>query len=127
MMNPNNTSDKDINDVKNAAANYVEALRTGNIDRLADIYNKDCVTYGTVDGKLVGGIGSNPTVDFIKTHGAAPEIVAVIDILDITPSTAIVRVATEKDAVGSTCNDYLTFIKIEGNWSVIAKVFHQFD
>jgi len=49
------TPDNDYNEVINAAAKCVEAVRTGNIDMLADIFHKDCVTYGTVDGKLVGG------------------------------------------------------------------------
>lgn len=45
----------------------------------------------------------------------------------ITPSTAVVRVDMENDAIGADYNDYLTLIKIEGVWKVIAKVYHQFD
>ena len=125
-MNQRTVSAEECNNVSNLAAKYAEALRTGNIDVLADIFHKDSVTYGTVEGKLMGG-ASNPTIDFIKNYGKSPDIVYHIDVLDITPSTAIVRIASEKDAVGSDCNDYLSFIKIDGNWKVIAKVFHQFD
>jgi len=125
-MNQKTTPDNN-NEVINAATRCVEAVRTGNIDMLADIFHKDCVTYGTVDGKLMGGSGGNPTADFIKNYGPSPEMVSRIDVLDITPTTAIVRIANEKDAVDSKCNDYLSFIKIDNSWTVIAKVFHQFN
>lgn len=84
------------------------------------------MTYGTVDGKILGG-ATNPTVDFISNYGKSPDIVSHMDVLDITPTTAFVRVVMEKDVVGSDCNDYLPFIKIDTGWTVIAKVFHEFD
>lgn len=124
-MNQRIVSANEYNDVTEAATKYVEALRTGNVDMLSDIFHKDCVTYGTVNGELMGG-ASNPTVDFIKSYGKSPEIIFHIDVLDITPTTAIVRIVLEKDAVGSDCNDYLSFIKLDKRWTVISKTFHQF-
>ena len=125
-MKQRTVSANDYNDVTNVAAKYVEALRIGSVDMLADIFHEDSVTYGTVEGRLLGGSG-NPTADFIKNYGKSPEIVSHIDVLDITPSTAIVRIVSENDAVGADCNDYLMLIKLDGGWTVIAKVFHQFD
>lgn len=124
-MNQKMVSADDYKDVTKVAARYVEALRIGSIDMLAGIFHKDAVTYGTVHGELVGGTG-NPAMDFIKTNGKSPEIVSHIDVLDITPSTAVVRLVMEKDAVGSDCNENLMLIKCNGGWTVIAKVFHQF-
>lgn len=125
-MNQRTVSANEYNEVANIAAKYIEALRIGNVDMLADIFHKDCVTYGTVNGQFMGG-ASNPTADFINNYGKSPDIVSHIDILDITPTTAVVRVVMAKDAVDSDCNDYLTFLKLDGSWKVIAKVFHQFD
>ena len=125
-MNQRTAPVNEYNDVMNAAANYVEALRIGSVEMLADIFHKDSVTYGTANGRLMGGSG-NPTVDFIRNNGKSSELVSHIDVLDITPTTAIVRIVTEKDAVGSDCTEYLTFIKLDTGWTVIAKVFHQFD
>ncbi len=116
----------DYEEVQNVAARYVEALRAGDIDMLANIFNKSAVTYGTVDDTLVGGSG-NPTVDFIKQNGKSPEIESHIDVLDITPTTAVVRIVLEKDAIGSDCNENLLLLKLDTTWTVIAKVFHQFD
>ena len=105
---------------------YLEAIRIGNTEMLADLFQENAVTFGTVDGMLVGGTG-NPAVDFIKKHGASPELDSHIDVLDMTSTTAIVRVVTEKDAIGSKCAEFLTLIKVDGNWTIIAKAFHQFN
>ncbi len=126
-MNQRMVSTDEYREVAEVAARYIEALRAGNIDTLADIFHKNAVTYGTVNGDLVGGGSINPAVDFIKTYGKSPEINAHIDVLDLTPTTAVVRVIMEKDAIGSDCNENLVLIKLEDGWTVIAKVFHQFD
>lgn len=114
-------------EVTAVVARYIEALRTGSTEMLADIFHKNSVTYGTVNGDLVGGGSGNPAADFIKAYGKSPEITAHIDVLDITPTTAAVRIVMEKDAIGSDCNENLLLIKLDESWTVIAKVFHQFD
>lgn len=125
-MNHKMVSANEYNDVTNVIAKYVEAVKTGNIDMLADIFHKNAIACGTVNGELVGGSGSNPATEFIKQNGKSPEIVSCIDVLDMTPTTAVVRLVMEKDAIGADCNAYLTLIKLDGGWTIIAKVFHQF-
>lgn len=93
---------------------------------LSESFHKNSMTYGTVDGKLMGG-DLDATVDFIRKHGQSPEIEAHVDVLDITPTSAVVRAVSEKDAVDSDVIEFLTLIKIDGRWTIIAKVFHQFD
>lgn len=39
--------------------------------------------------------------DFIKQNGSASDIVTRLDVLAITPTTAVVRVDMEKDAIGA--------------------------
>lgn len=125
-MNQKMVSAHEYNEVASVAATYVEALKFGSIDMLAAVFHENSVTCGTVDGRLAGGGSGNPTADFIKMHGKSPEIDAHIDVLDITPTTAVVRVILEKDAVGAECNENLLLIKCDAGWTVIAKVFHQF-
>lgn len=112
-------------DVTDTVAKYIEAIRVGSVEMLAESFHDDSVTYGFVDGSLMGG-ASNPTADFIRKNGGSPGIDAHIDVLDITPTTAIVRVVTGGDAVGADCSEYLTLVKGDNGWVVIAKVFHQF-
>jgi len=112
--------------VVKVAAKYIEAIRIGSIDMLSESFHKDSVTYGFVDGELMGG-ASNPAIDFIKNNGKSPDLDAHIDVLDMTPATAIVRVVTGNDAVGAGCDEYLTLLKLNTGWTIIAKAFYQFD
>ena len=110
-----------------ATANqYVEGLRVGSAEGVAQAFHKDAVMYGFTNGELLGGPIKN-LFDFVQKNGSAPEITTRLDILAITPTTAVVRVDMEKDAIGADYNDYLTLIKIDGTWKVIAKVYHQFE
>ena len=110
-----------------ATANqYVEGLRVGSAEVVAQAFHKDAVMYGYTNGELLGGPIRN-LFDFVQKNGSAPEITTRLDILAITPTTAVVRVDMENDAIGADYNDYLTLIKIDGAWKVIAKVYHQFE
>ncbi len=124
-MSERTASVNDYKEVAEIAAKYVEAIRIGNIDMLDDMFHKNAVAYGTVDGQLVGGAG-NPAVAFINNNGKSPEVEYHIDVLDITPTTAAIRIVMEKDAIGSDCNANLLLLKLNDGWTVIAKVFHQF-
>lgn len=125
-MNKKAVSVSDYQDVINTISNYVEAVRSGKVEMLADTFLADAVTYGVVDGALLGGAG-NPTVKFIETYGKSSELESHIDILDLTPVTAVARVVTEKDALGTDCCEYLTLVKTDNGWMIISKAFMQFD
>ncbi|MES2790905.1 MAG: nuclear transport factor 2 family protein [Planctomycetota bacterium] len=116
---------QDYNHVIATVNKYVEGLRIGSPDEIAKAFHKDAVMYGFTNGELLGGSIKN-LYDFVQKNGNAPEILTHLDVLAITPTTAVVRVDMEKDAIGANYNDYLTLIKIDGDWKVIAKVYHQF-
>lgn len=117
----------DYNAVLEAAHNYVEGLRMGDADTVAKAFHKEAIMYGLAGGKtLLGGPIGN-LYDFVRRNGSAPEIKTHMDVLAITPTTAVVRIDMEKDAIGADYNDYITFIKLDGRWQAIAKVFHQFN
>jgi hypothetical protein len=116
----------DYNAVIATAEKYVEGLRTGSVGIIKEAFHQDAVMYGFTNGQLLGGPISS-LYGFVETNGTAPDITTRLDVLAITPTTAVVRVDMEKDAIGADYNDYLTLIKISGAWKVIAKVYHQFD
>jgi Putative lumazine-binding len=116
----------EYNAVIAVAQKYVEGLRIGSVEGIAEAFHKDAVMYGFTNGELLGGPIGN-LFDFVRKNGKAPEITTRLDVLAITPTTAVVRVDMEKDAIGADYNDYLTLIKIDGDWKVIAKVYHQFE
>lgn len=109
-----------------AASKYAEGLRVGSVGTLSSTFYKDAVMYGFTNGELLGGPIKN-LYDFVEKNGAAPDIKTRLDVLAITPSTAVVRVDMETDAIGADYNDFLTLIKLDGTWKVIAKVYHQFE
>ena len=116
----------EYNSVIATANQYVEGLRVGSAEGVAQAFHKDAVMYGFTNGELLGGPIKN-LFDFVQKNGSAPEITTRLDVLAITPTTAVVRVDMEQDAIGADYNDYLTLIKIDGAWKVIAKVYHQFE
>ncbi|WPN96561.1 nuclear transport factor 2 family protein [Pseudomonas sp. MUP55] len=116
----------EYNAVIATATQYVEGLRVGSAGNVAHAFHQDAVMYGFTNGELLGGPINN-LFDFVEKNGEAPEITTRLDVLAITPTTAVVRVDMEKDAIGADYNDYLTLIKIDGGWKIIAKVYHQFE
>lgn len=116
----------EYNAVIATANHYVEGLRIGSAQGVAQAFHKEAVMYGFTNGELLGGPIKN-LFDFVEKNGAAPEISTRLDVLAITPTTAVVRVDMETDAIGADYNDYLTLIKIDGAWKIIAKVYHQFE
>ena len=116
----------DYNAVIDTAGRYVEGLREGSVATIKQAFHEEAVMYGFTNGELLGGPISN-LYDFVESNGKAADITTRLDVLAITPTTAVVRVDMEKDAIGADYNDYLTLIKINGDWKVIAKVYHQFE
>jgi hypothetical protein len=117
---------KDFEDVIETVSKYVEGLRIGNISDLSQAFHKDAVMYGFTNGKILGGPIKN-LYDFVEKNGTAPDIKTRLDVLAITPTTAVVRVDMEKDAIGADYTDFHTLIKIDGTWRIIAKVYHMYE
>lgn len=117
---------QEYNAVIAVAQQYADSLQIGSVVGLTEAFHKDAVMYGFTNGELLGGSISN-LFEFVRQNGKAPDITTRLDVLAITPTTAVVRVDMENDAIGANYNDYLTLIKIDGSWKVIAKVYHQFE
>ena len=116
---------KDFEEVVATVAEYVEGLRVGSVAGLAQAFHKDAVMYGFT-GELLGGPIKN-LYDFVEKNGTAPDIKTRVDVLAITPTTAVVRVDMERDAIGADYTDFHTLIKHNGTWQIIAKVYHMYE
>jgi hypothetical protein len=111
--------------VRAALAGYLEGLESGNWDRITDSFRDDAIMYGfTADG-LLGGTYKN-LEGYVDQFGAAPKSKAHVDVLALTPTTAVVRIDMEDAADGTDYTDFHTLIKQDGEWKVIAKAFHQY-
>ena len=102
---------KDYEDVVATVSKYVEGLRVGSVTGISQAFHNDAVMYGFTNGELLGGPIKN-LYDFVEKNGTASDIKTRIDILAITPTTAVVRVDMEKDAIGSNYTDFHTLISL---------------
>jgi hypothetical protein len=82
--------------------------------------------YGFTNGELLGGPIKN-LYEFVEKNGTASDIKTRLDVLAITPTTAVVRVDMEKDSIGADYTDFHTLIKVDGTWHIIAKVCHMYE
>lgn len=118
------TSDYDA--VVAAVQAYVDGLKSGSISDLSKAFHPDAVMYGFTNGALMGGPIIN-LYGFVEKNGRATEVSTRIDILAITPTTAVVRVDMEKDVIGLDYTDFHSLLKQDGTWRIIAKVFHAYE
>ncbi|WYZ34271.1 hypothetical protein EsH8_I_000547 [Colletotrichum jinshuiense] len=118
---------QDYLDVLAVVENYVAGLKVGDAKQVAKSFHPNAIMYGfSADGSLLGGPIDNLWT-FMEKEGAAPNIVAHNDIISITQTTAVVKVDMENDAGGNDYTDNHTLLKQDGNWLIIAKVFHTYS
>ena len=125
-FNKNISSVKDHEDVVAVVEGYVEGLRDGSIEKLKSAFYKNAVMYGYSPGGLLEGPIDN-LYTFVEHYGPAKEVRARVDVLDMTATTAVVKVTMENDAQGGDFTDFHSLLKLDGRWAVIAKLYHMYD
>ncbi|AMP98028.1 hypothetical protein AY601_1100 [Pedobacter cryoconitis] len=121
--NQNINTVQDYEDVLAAMEGYVQGLKTGNVEQLKKTFHQDAVMYGHLGDDLSQGSIDN-LYTYVEKFGAAPNIKTNLTVLHKTPTTAIVRIEMEHDAADEDFTDYHSLIKINGEWKVVAKLFH---
>ncbi|MGM4886415.1 nuclear transport factor 2 family protein [Tardiphaga sp. 20_F10_N6_6] len=116
----------DFDAVVAVAQSYVDGLRVGSAKDVGGAFHEDAVMYGFTNGSPMAGTIRN-LYEFVDKSGKAPDIKTRIDVLAITPTTAVVRVDMEKDAIGADYTDFHTLLKDAGGWKIVAKVYHQYE
>jgi hypothetical protein len=111
--------------VKAALNGYLEGLEQGTWNRITDSFWDDATMYGFTAEGLTEGTYKN-LEGYVQQFGAAPDSRVHVDVLAITPSTAVVRIDMEGAADGTDYTDFHALIKQNGEWKVIAKLFHQY-
>ncbi|REA64448.1 hypothetical protein DSL64_02545 [Dyadobacter luteus] len=126
VANKNINSVQDYDDVLAVVQGYVEGLRTGDVEQLKKTFHKDAVMYGHLPEGLSEGSIEN-LYAYIEKFGSAPHIKTHLSVLHKTPTTAFVRVEMESDAADEDFTDYHSLIQVDGEWKVIAKLFHLYS
>ncbi|MEO1491112.1 MAG: nuclear transport factor 2 family protein [Pseudomonadota bacterium] len=117
----------------NAACDiYIVALNNGDIETLSDLFLPESHLYAAYD--YVKADGSRMVMpreaffDLIRERGAPKDQgykpdgrVVMLDFIE--PDTAVAKIEVRVGPRQFT--DYLNFIRVDGDWKVIAKVFHK--
>jgi hypothetical protein len=121
--NQNINTIQDYEDVLTAMEGYIHGLKTGNVEELKKTFHQDAIMYGHLGDDLSQGSIEN-LYAYVEEFGSAPNIKTNLTVLHKTPTTAIVRIEMEHDAADEDFTDYHSLIKINGQWKVVAKLFH---
>lgn len=124
-IKPIATSEYDA--VIEAAQAYVDGYRTGDISGIERAFHKDSIMWGYSGNDLLQGAAVPVFVSIFKSLGASPNVRSRLDILAIAPTAAVVRVDMENDVIGASFHDYLSLLKIDGQWKIISKVFQRYS
>jgi hypothetical protein len=106
-----------------AVQGYIDGIKSGRIEDMKPSFHADAIMYGNYQNNMVGGPFSN-FYQFLDAIGPAVDLETRIDVLAITPSTAVARIDMEKDAVGASYTDFHTLVKQDGRWVIVLKVYH---
>lgn len=109
-----------------AAQAYIDGYRAGDIAGIERAFHKDSIMWGYSGNDLLQGAAVPVFASFFKALGASPNARARLDILAIAPTAAVVRVDMEGDVMGASFHDYLSLLKIDGQWKIISKVFQRY-
>jgi hypothetical protein len=109
-----------------AAQAYIDGYRAGDIFGIERAFHQEAVMWGYSGDELLQGPAIPVFASFFKALGASPNTLSRLDILAIAPTAAVVRVDMEDDVMGASFNDYLSLLKIGGQWKIISKVFQRY-
>lgn len=107
---------------------YAKGILDDNFDTIMTSFHPDATMYGIFDGELLPGSIRN-LAGYCEKFGAGEKtgMIARLDVLDMTTTTAVVRIDIENAPCGSDYTDYHSLIKLDGKWQIVSKLFHQYD
>lgn len=110
-----------------AAQAYIDGYRAGDMSEIERAFHQDSIMWGYSGEELLQGAAVPVFASFFDSLGASPNVRSRLDILAIAPTAAVVRVDMENDVIGASFHDYLSLLKIDGQWKIISKVFQRYS
>ena len=102
---------------------YVDGAKSGRGANMKPAFHKDATIFGYFDGALFAG-PIQGLFDFVDQDGPATGIQARIASTDIIDTIATVRLEID-NWTGHRFTDLFTLLKVDGEWKIMNKVFHQ--
>lgn len=114
----------DYEEVLATVEKYTESCKVGKSEIMRPAFTSNALMYGYLNGEYYSG-SIEALYGAVDAFGAAPEAKTRIDVLSIEGTAATVRVTLE-DWHGLSFTDFHNLIKEDGQWKIVAKVFHQY-
>lgn len=108
-----------LNDVKKVINIYFEGATNANIDLLKQIFHPVCVLRWSDNGRLMENPRDN-WFEWLMANGPFQRE-NTIEKIDVTGNAAAVKVIC--DLPTAQYVDYISLLKIEGEWKIVAKIF----
>ena len=100
---------------------YAEGAVTGDSARLKRAMYGDAQIFGYLDGQLFAG-PMQLLYDYVDEHGGAPLMTWTVDLIDECDGVGTAKVVI-KNWHGHDFTDYFAFLKVDGEWKIMNKVF----
>lgn len=113
----------DYQEIRDVVAQYVNGCATGNVDLTKKAFAPGAVMYGYLNGNLCAG-SIDALYGAISQLGGDAATKAEIDVIDVVGTAATVRVVME-NWHGMSFTDFHSLVKMDGEWKIVSKVFHQ--
>jgi hypothetical protein len=101
---------------------YVAAGKSGKGAEMKPAFHPGATIFGYVGPDLFSG-PIQGLFDWHDQNGPAPDLVARIASIDLEGSIACVRVELD-NWTGHRFTDFLSLLKVDGEWKIMNKVFH---
>lgn len=108
--------------VQEIAGKFIEGVRTGNPDVMKPFFHEKAVMFGQYDTVKEAGSIQLLFDSLSRVGPCGKDYTARIDVLALEKTAAIVKVI-EDGWHGYDFTDFLAMLKIDGKWTVVAKVY----
>lgn len=108
--------------VQAIAGKFVEGVKTGNAEVMKPYFHEKAVMFGQYDAVKEAGPIQLLFDSLSKVGPCGEDYVARIDVLALEKNAAVVKVI-EDGWHGYDFTDFLTMLKIDGKWVVVAKAY----
>lgn len=113
---------EEINSLKKTIEIYIEGTKTGNIEKLKEVFYSDAIMSGYLfDNPMICGT-TQPFYNDIEGKNASSEYNPQITNVDITNKVACATLI-EMDLHGANFVNYFHLQKIKGEWKIVSKLF----
>ena len=118
--------DLGLNDVKATLVDYFDGIYESSEDKLRNAFHPDAHIYSATDGTLAD-FPLDAFVDRVTSRKScssqgAPRTDKIVSIDFSGPNSALAKV--ELSIPGTDFVDFLSLMKIDGRWRIVAKTYH---